>query len=360
MVYKTKFQRDLRKLTKERGGAINFHAHLDRAETLDDIYLSHVGLHPMKASAYPLRMKQNLTGDLHLGPAYRADDLRRRMSRLLNAMYRDFGVRQVWSLIDTTADIDMRAFDVALVLRDEMKDKIELRVGSYPIFGFKDDEPERWKTFERASGDADFLAGLPERDEKEGHVGYKEHLRRILYLATELDKPVQVHVDQANEPSEHGTEELIHATDYCIPPDMRYMKDGSPRVWAVHAISPSCYDDSRFGDLLDGLCDTGVGVICCPSAAISMKQKREITTPTHNSVARVLEMMAHEIPIRLGSDNISDVFVPSGTPDMYREAEELSNYSRFYDPDIWSKVLAGKELNEADRYSIETALNGRK
>ena len=360
MVYKTKFQADLRKLTKQRGGALNAHAHLDRAETLDEIYLADKGLDPMKASTYPLGMKQSLTGDLHTGPAYRTDDLRKRMSRLLGSMYRDFDVREVWSAIDTTADIGRRAFDVALQLRDELKDSIAFRVGAYPIFGFKDDEPDRWKVFEDAARDADFLTGLPERDEKEGHVGYKEHMRRILYLAAELDRPVHMHVDQANDPDESGTEELVHATDYCIPPGMRRMKDGSPRVWAVHAISPSCYDEERFNDLLDGLYGTGVGVICCPTAAISMKQKRDIMTPTHNSVARVLEMMNHRVPVRLGSDNIADVFVPAGSPDMYEEVKELTNYVRFYVPEIWSKVLAGEELNEADRYSIETALNGRK
>ncbi|RLI97909.1 MAG: hypothetical protein DRO99_02120 [Candidatus Aenigmatarchaeota archaeon] len=358
MAYSTKFQSDLKQLVRDMGGAVNFHAHLDRAETLDRRYLEHVGIDPMSASSYPLRVKQNLAGDLHRGPAYSTEDLKRRMDNLLKAMAEDFDVSTVYSMVDTTADnVGRGALDIAMELKDKYAGTIDFRIGTHPIFGFKDSEPERWNVFEEASRDADFMGALPERDVKEGHIGYKEHLRRILHLAVELDKMVQVHVDQANDPSESGTEELVHAVDYCIPPEKR-VKDGMPLVWAVHSISPSAYDDARFRDLLDGMCECNIGVVCCPTAAISMKQNRRISAPTHNSIARVPEMLVRGIPVRLGSDNIADVFVPTGSPDMYREAIALSDYVRFYSPDVWAKVLTGRELNEMDRLSIERSLNG--
>jgi cytosine/adenosine deaminase-related metal-dependent hydrolase len=354
----TRYKNDLIRFVKQKGGAINAHAHLDRADTLDKRYLSHIGLDPMEASSYPLRVKQNMVGDLHRGPAYTEEDLRKRMRKNLDAMSRYFNVREVWSLVDTSADIGRVAFDVAIQLKEEMKDKIDFRVGSYPIFGFEDGEPQRWRIFEETSREADFLGALPERDERKGHVGYKEHLRRILHLAAELGKPVDVHVDQANDPMESGTEELIHAVNYCIPPSLRE-KDMEPLVWAVHAISPSAYDEKRFRDLLDGLKDCNIGVKYCPRAAVSMKQDRGITAPSHNSSARVLEMMAKRIPARLGSDNIGDVFVPTGSPDVYQEATIASDVLRFYNPEIWAKVLAGEELNEMDRYKIESSIRGR-
>ena len=357
MVYRTRFERELRKLVRQKGGVVNYHAHLDRAETLEKRYLEHVGIDPMEASSYPLRVKQNLTGDLHRGPAYTGSDLKKRMSRVLSAMSGDFDVKTVWSLIDTTADnVGRDAFDVALELKQSMADIIDFRVGSYPIFGFKDSEPDRWKIFEDASKDADFLGALPERDEKPGHVGYKEHLRRILCLASELEKPVHVHVDQANDPGESGTEELIHAVDYCVPPEKR-TKDGEPLVWAIHSISPTAYGEERFQDMLEGMYECGMGVVCCPTAAISMKQKRRITAPTHNSIARILEMMVRRIPVRLGSDNIADVFVPTGSPNMYLEAIRANDYVRFYNPEVWAKVLAGEDLNEMDRLSIRRSLH---
>ncbi len=356
MGHNTRYKNDLIHFVKKKGGAINAHAHLDRADTLDKRYLSHIGLDPMEASSYPLRVKQNLVGDLHRGPAYTEEDLRRRMKKNLDAMARYFDVKEVWSLVDTSADIGRVAFDVAMQLKEETEG-IDLMVGSYPIFGFEDGEPERWRIFEETSREADFLGALPERDERKGHVGYKEHLRRILYLAAELEKPVHVHVDQANDPRERGTEELTHAVDYCIPPRLRE-NDMEPLAWAVHVISPSAYEDERFRDLLDAMKECNMGVICCPRAAVSMKQDRSISAPSHNSIARILEMMVARIPVRLGSDNISDVFIPSGSPDMYQEAIIAGDDVRFWNPEIWAKVLAGEELNEMDRYKIEDSLRG--
>jgi len=358
MVYQTDFQKDLIKNVKKFGGVENWHTHLDRAETLNPVYLAHAGIDPMKASKYPLSVKQNLVGELHKGPAYAPENLRKRMSRILKAMSEDFDVKRVYSAIDTTADIGRRGFDAALELKDMFKGKIDFQVGAYPVFGFRDDVPERWNVFEDASKDADFICTLPERDQKNGHIGYNEHLRRVLHLAAEMGKPIHVHVDQGNDPREQGTEELVHAVDYCIPPSKR-VKDGKPFVWAIHAISPSAYDQSRFEDLLDGLYDCKIGVTCCPRAAMSMKQKREIIAPTRNSIARVGEMLVHKIPLRFGSDNIADVFVPTGTPDLLQEAMWTNDFIRVYGPEIYAKILTGTELNESDIYEIKDMIDQR-
>ena len=355
MAYRTKFEKDLRKYVKGFGGAINAHAHLDRAGTPDKSYLEHVGKDPMEAVLDTLGVKQNLTGDLHTGLAYTPKDLRRRMIKMLKVMAEDYDTRQVWSLIDTTADIGRRAFDIALELKEQYKDMIDFRVGSYPTFGFKDSDPARWKVFEDASKDADFLGALPERDERKGHVGYKEHLRRILCLAADLYKPVDVHADQKNDPREHGTEELVHAM-YCIPPAKR-LKDGKPLVWAVHVISPAGYTERRHRDLLDGMYEFNIGVKCCPIAARTMLQNRKIRAPTHNSIARILEIAERGIPLMFGSDNIEDVFVTTGTPDMYREVISASEEVRYQThPEMWAKLLAGRELNEMDMHNIRKAI----
>lgn len=94
--------------------------------------------------------------------------------------------------------------------------------------------------------------------------------------------------------------------------DIGTPSDSEPLVWLVHVISPSTYDESRFHALIEGLLDRNVGVICCPSAAISMRQVRPFSAPTHNSIARVLEMLAAGVQVRIGSDNVCDITSPAG------------------------------------------------
>jgi cytosine/adenosine deaminase-related metal-dependent hydrolase len=336
------------------GGYINAHLHLDRANTIERKYLEHASMDPFEASSYPLKVKQDLTGELHRGLAYQAEDLEKRMRDVIEMLIK-LNVKEAHSFIDTTADnVGLTAFEIALKLKKEFKDKIDLRIGAYGIFGFKDSEPERWEVFEEAARKGDYIGSLPERDDNPGHIGYDEHLRRILKLAHELEKPIHLQVDQKNDPNEDGTETLIQSVRWLGSPKI---EEKLPSVWVVHSISTSAYDDKRFGKLVDGLVRYNIGVICCPSAAISMKQLRDIQAPTHNSIARVLEMLEAGVNVRLGSDNIADVFMPFGTPDLYQEVRNLADAVRFYNPDVWAKVATGTELNNMDRKFINDALN---
>ncbi len=201
---------------------------------------------------------------------------------------------------------------------------------------------------------ADFLGTLPERDARFGHVGYDEHIRRTLALAHKAKKPIHYHLDQANDPRENGTETVIEAVRWLGSPKVE--GETGPTVWAVHVISPSTYEEDRFEKMLEGLLEYNIGVICCPSAAISMRQKRPIDTPTHNSVARILEMAERKIPVRLGSDNIADVFLPATTASLYDEVLVLSNALRFYNVEVLAKLMCGMPLNNMDRKAIHDSL----
>jgi cytosine/adenosine deaminase-related metal-dependent hydrolase len=335
------------------GGYINAHLHLDRANTIEKKYLEHASMDPFEASSYPLRVKQDLTGELHRGLAYQPEDLEQRMRDVIEMLI-SLNTKQAHSFIDTTADnVVLTAFDIAMKLKSEYRDKIDLRIGAYGIFGFKDSEPERWEIFEKAAKEGDYIGSLPERDDNPGHIGYDEHIRKTLKLAHELGKPVHLQVDQKNHPDEDGTETLIQAVRWLGSPKV----NNEPSVWAVHSISPSAYDEKRFNKLVEGLVEYNIGVICCPSAAISMKQLRDVQTPTHNSVARILEMLEAGVNVRLGSDNIADVFMPFGTPDLYQEVRNLADAVRFYNPDVWAKVATGTKLNNMDRKFISDSLN---
>ncbi len=341
---------------KALGGFCNAHSHLDRNSTLSLRYLQIVGIDPVEGASLPLRTKQNLTGELHKGPAYSPEDLKRRMTENLERQC-SMLTRSVATLVDATPDLPedgQLVINIANEIKEEMKDRVDLKVGIHPIFGFK--EEERWEVYREAAKKCDFLGGLPEKDEPQtdGRIGFKQHLKRILLLGQELKKPVHFHVDQANDPKETGTETLIEAVEWIGAPEIE--GESSPTVWAVHTISPSAYSDKRFTKLMDGLLKNNIGVICCPSAAISMRQLRPTKSPTHNSIARVLEMLEAGVYMRVGTDNICDVFVPSSDGCILSEIKVLSNAIRFYIINVLAKLAAGKKLNEMDKEMIRRSL----
>jgi hypothetical protein len=129
-----------------------------------------------------------------------------------------------------------------------------------------------------------------------------------------------------------------------------------PAVWVIHMISPSGYSENRFSKLIDGLQKFNIGVIVCPTAAISMRQLRPTISPTHNSIVRMLELCKGKIPILMGSDNICDVFVPQSDGDMLTEIKMGGHAVRFAIPYVWAKLGAGIPLNEVDRTTVGRVL----
>lgn len=338
------------------GGMFNAHLHLDRAGTLDETYMESIGYRILETSYVSLHKKHGLITNLHQGSAYEQADFNRRVNGFLDEMVAVNTVRAD-TLVDVTTDgIGLSALQWLLDIKQLRSDQIDLRIGAYSPFGFDDADPERWNLMVEGAKIADFIAALPEADdikEYPTHIGFYEHCKRTLLLAQELNKPIHVHVDQRNEPSESGTEQLIAAVkEFGAPTSL----NGEPMVWAVHLISPSTYDDKRFYSMLDGMLACNIGMITCPSAAIGMRQYRPIQTPTYNSIPRVLEMLVAGVHVRVGSDNIADICSPSTTANLIDELFVLSAAIRFYNPEILAKLAAGLKLNEQERNFIREHL----
>lgn len=341
------------------GGFYNAHAHIDRAYTLPDVYLEHHGTTPLKASNLPLSVKQNLVGELHKGLAYRPDDLRKRMTMAFERQIA-FGVKRIDTNLDATPDLPdggLLVMKVGQELKRKFKSTLDIRIAPTPIFGFK--EKERWDVFEKASAMADYLSLLPEKDDytkgsdPDGRVGFKPHVRMGLELACAQRKEIQFHVDQMNVHFEEGALRVLDVLEVVPQPNLGRE---DPAVWLIHMISPSAYSEEKFRTLVERLLEHNVGIIVCPTAALTMRQLRSVQGPTHNSIARVAELIKAGVPLRIGTDNISDVFVPQGDGDMLTEIKVGDMEVRLNLPHIWAKLACGVPLNSVDLHDVGSAL----
>jgi cytosine/adenosine deaminase-related metal-dependent hydrolase len=344
------------------GGMHNAHLHLDRAGTLDERYFAQAGnLSVLDNSYISLKKKHSLINQIHAGPAYEPEDLAARVEETIDVMV-EAGTALADTMVDVTDDrVGLSALELISGIKRRRAGEIELRLAAYSPFGFRDDEPGRWRVFEEGAKRADFIGCLPEADDRADYpdnIGFEEHCVRMLDLARREGKMLHVHTDQRNEASERGTERLVEVMRRHPGPAS---PDGAPMVWAVHMISPTRYDERRHRRLVDGMLELGIGVVSCPSAALGMRQLRALSSPTDNSIPRILELLEAGVHVRLGSDNVADICSPSTTADLLDEVFVLSAAIRYYEIGALARLAAGLRPDEDQLAAIREHLarNGK-
>jgi cytosine/adenosine deaminase-related metal-dependent hydrolase len=142
-----------------------------------------------------------------------------------------------------------------------------------------------------------------------------------MQIAKEMNKKVEVHVDQENNPLQNETELLCRKT-------IEHGMQG--RVYGIHSISVSAKEESE-QDRIIALCkEADIGIVICPSAALSMKQL-PMMSPLHNSIGPFVKLKEAGVRTYFGIDNIADLFMPVVDGDMWTETRMLMETCRYYD-----------------------------
>lgn len=309
-------KREFFQMVNNKGGFSCYHAHFDKA------YL--ISLNNLKLSQVDMQKKWSLYK--YLKENYTHEDLIERISRGVESMIRQ-GVTHCRTFVDADATIGTLAVKAAIDVRKKYSHQIQLEIAVQPLEGVLDLEAR--KRFEEACELADVIGALPSKDRPEP----EKHLNYVLGLAKELKKPVDAHVDQENNPDENETELLALKT-------IEYGMEGSVR--AVHSISLAAKTVREQNSIMEKMKSAGLSVIVCPSAALSMKQLDKVA-PLHNSIAPVMQLLEHDIPIYLGVDNIADLFMPLVDGDMWVECRFLMEALRFYDLDVVSDIACSNK-----------------
>ncbi|MGR3290752.1 MAG: hypothetical protein ACU0C9_06100 [Paracoccaceae bacterium] len=355
----TPYFQELRDKVDALGGHFNAHLHLDRAGTYHRTVELLQGSEISDGAALPISGKHSLIPLIHESTLYDPERLHARLLPYLNAMVA-CGTSRADSVVDVTTDrVQLSALKTLRNLKQQFEGRLDFKIGAYSPLGFRDDEPERWSLLVEGAEQSDFIGLLPERDDSDRypeHIGFKESCRRALLLADRLDKKIHIHTDQANHRDQSESELIVSLVEKL---GLGVEQGAEPFIWLIHVISPSTYGEPRFLDLARRMADQNIGVICCPSAAVSMRQYRPVQSPTYNCIARVLDFLDAGVWVRLGSDNVCDIISPMGTVDLMDELAVLGNTMRFYNIDVLARIGAGQSLTktEIDQVRAHIALD---
>ena len=312
------------KETRKTPGMVNCHAHLDRAYTLtEDIWTQAEAL---------MEEKWILMRDIK--KAHTPEKIEKRMTTAIE-YFIEQGIVACRTHIDADSIVGMLCVDTAAMVREKYKGKFHLQLVAHPLEGFLNADATDWdkskiELFEKACAVCDVVGGLPSRDRKfKGERGDKKHAEILFSIAKNLGKDMDVHIDQENNPLEKDTEWFV---------DMALEKGMQGRLTLVHAISVACQSEEDRKRIYKKMLDCGVNITVCPRAAIGMKQHKDKMAPVHNSIGPVDELLAAGINVSIGTDNISDIFIPNENGDLFDNVNLLADGVRIYNISTLSKI----------------------
>jgi len=300
------------KRVREKGGFKCYHAHFDKSYLINEKNL--------KRSQNSLQEKWKIYREFKEN--YSEVDLLNRMSKCVSNMLKQ-EVSYIRTFVDADSIVGQKCIDAGVKLKETYNDKVKIDLAIQPLEGLED-KKSRY-SFIEACEKADFIGGLPDRDSSP-----EKHIDILFNLSKSLDKPVDIHVGQNNIPTEKETEMVL---------DMIEKHKLDKEVNLVHCISLACQEEEYIRYQAKRMFNLGVNVIVCPSAAISMKQQRSNCSPIHNSIAPIKILLDEGVKIKLGIDNISDLFMPLVDGDLWFESRLLMEASRIYDFNLISDIV---------------------
>lgn len=289
---------------KRNGGWVNAHSHLDRAYTITEQDLALTNQH--------LHQKWELVDDLKKRST--VSQIYDRMALALEKQLAQ-GVTALGTFIDVDEVVKDKAIQAAARLKANYQTAVDLVFINQTLKGVLDAKARKW--LEEALNFVDIIGGLPARD-----LGREaEHLDVLFSLAKQHKKMVHVHVDQLNTSREKETQLLIEKTQE---------HDLQGQVVAIHSISLAAQAIKYRQKIYQQMQQTQLMLIVCPTAWIDSRRSEELAV-SHNAIAPVEELVAAQIPVALGTDNIADIYKPFSDGEMWTELRFLLESCHFYD-----------------------------
>ncbi len=289
---------------RKNGGFKCHHAHFDKA------YL----MNPERFLKCQASLQEKWTLYRELKKSYTQEDLIERMSKCVDNLIEQ-GVVYMKTFVDADNVVGQKCIDAGLILKKKYSDRVKIDLAIQPLEGLENIESRR--NFVEACKKADVIGGLPDRDSS-----HEVHIDLLFDMAKTLNKTVDIHVGQNNRPDEKETELVL---------DKIKEHNLKQKVNLVHCISLASQEENYIRQQAKRMLKNNVSVIVCPSAAISMKQDNRCLAPIHNSIAPVRILLEEGVDVKLGIDNIEDLFMPLVDGDLWFETRLLMESTRIYD-----------------------------
>ncbi len=212
------------------------------------------------------------------------------------------GVTAMRSHIDIGTPDELAPVEALLALREQFGNQIDLQ---FVTLGRATQSLEEYQGMVAALElGIDYVGGVP-------HLcpDPKAEIDAIFALAQRTGKPIDLHMDETENPAMISLEYLAEQT-------IAHGMQG--QVTAGHCCSLAFVDEETAKRVIDKVAEAGIHIITLPSCNLVLMGRQ--MTPTPRGTTRVKELLAAVVNVSAASDNVHDPFNPFGNHDLLQIA----------------------------------------
>lgn len=238
---------------------------------------------------------------------YTVEDIVARASEVI-----DLAIQNGTTRLRTHVDVDniggLRPLEGVLVARERYKGLIDIQTVAFPQEGILKN-PGTEQLLEKAMElGADAVGGMPFNEHSP--MDSWRHIEIIFALARKFNSPVDMHVDETDDPGARTLEMLA---------DQTIANGWQGRVSAGHTCALAAYQHDYAVKVIRKVKQANISIITLPVTNLVL-QGRLDREPRRRGITRVKELLQAGVNVTFGQDCVRDTFYPFGRADLLEVA----------------------------------------
>jgi len=261
------------------------------------------------------------------------------------------GIQHVRTHVDVS-DPTLVALKAMIEVREEMKEWVDIQIVAFPQEGILSYPNGKELLEEAVKLGADVIGAIP-HFEFTREYGI-ESLHYVFELAQKYDRLIDVHCDEIDDEQSRFVETLAA---------LAHKFNMGDKVTASHTTAMHSYNGAYASRLFRLLKMSGISFVANPLVNIHL-QGRFDDYPKRRGITRVKEMLAADINVCFGHDDVFDPWYPLGTANMLQVLHmglhvcQVMGYDQINQSLDLISTNSARALNIQHRYGIEAGKPG--
>lgn len=261
------------------------HIHLEKAYLLDK----------MDRDARSLKEAIQMTAELK--KSFTNEDMKERAARVIEKCIQS-GVTNIRAQVEVDDILGLSAMNTIMALKEQYQNQMTIQIVAFPQEGIFIQKRGIELMEEALKMGADAVGGIPYNDRDQS-----EHLNYVYQLAEKFEKPIDLHIDDSDDPEDLSILDIIKLTK-----EHHYEN----KVTVAHMTSLGSVFHEKATAIATKIADAGIHVIALPATDLYINGRKD-KEKVRRGLTPVSTLLNNRVNVIFATNNIQNPFTPFGT-----------------------------------------------